>query len=232
MSAAPPGLSRPHASFIGTVCQGIHHTPMTTTPNKGAVTTAKITITEKPQRHRNKTRHHKGIVPKRSRTNPRKHTPEKGVPSDSNHSTNTRPHHGAECSRPLSSSQTTTPPNQATREQTHATRNGGTKPGTTPTPHKRGRPWRPGNPTARTIRIFHDSSTPAGTPTTGKAVKRKGAEKRGTNVPPRKLRRKEVIQPHLPVRLPCYDLVPITSLTLDGSPHEGRATGFGCYPLS
>ena len=94
MSAAPPGLSRPHASFIGTVCQGIHHTPMTTTPNKGTVTTAKITITEKPQRHRNKTRHHKGIVPKRSRTNPRKHTPEKGVPSDSNHSTNTRPHHG------------------------------------------------------------------------------------------------------------------------------------------
>jgi len=41
-----------------------------------------------------------------------------------------------------------------------------------------------------------------------------------------------VIQPHLPVRLPCYDLVPITSLTLDGSPHKGRATGFGCYPLS
>ena len=33
----------------------------------------------------------------------------------------------------------------------------------------------------------------------------------------KKLRRKEVIQPHLPVRLPCYDLVPITSLTLDGS---------------
>ena len=34
------------------------------------------------------------------------------------------------------------------------------------------------------------------------------------------LRRKEVIQPHLPVRLPCYDLVPITSLTLDGSPQK------------
>ena len=34
------------------------------------------------------------------------------------------------------------------------------------------------------------------------------------------LRRKEVIQPHLPVRLPCYDLVPITSLTLDGSPQQ------------
>ena len=48
----------------------------------------------------------------------------------------------------------------------------------------------------------------------------------------RKLHRKEVIQPHLPVRLPCYDLVPITSLTLDGSPHKGQATGFGCCPLS
>ena len=32
-----------------------------------------------------------------------------------------------------------------------------------------------------------------------------------------KLLRKEVIQPHLPVRLPCYDLVLITSPTFDGS---------------
>jgi hypothetical protein len=30
----------------------------------------------------------------------------------------------------------------------------------------------------------------------------------------RSLPRKEVIQPHLPVRLPCYDLAPITGLTL------------------
>ena len=28
------------------------------------------------------------------------------------------------------------------------------------------------------------------------------------------LPRKEVIQPHVPVRLPCYDFVPVTSLTL------------------
>ena len=31
-----------------------------------------------------------------------------------------------------------------------------------------------------------------------------------SNVP-----RKEVIQPHLPVRLPCYDFTPITDPTLD-----------------
>ena len=31
------------------------------------------------------------------------------------------------------------------------------------------------------------------------------------------LLRKEVIQPHVPVRLPCYDLVPITNPTLGSS---------------
>ena len=35
--------------------------------------------------------------------------------------------------------------------------------------------------------------------------------------PQRKLLRKEVIQPHLPVRLPCYDLVLIASPTFDSS---------------
>ena len=29
--------------------------------------------------------------------------------------------------------------------------------------------------------------------------------------------KKEVFQPHLPVRLPCYDLAPVTSFTLGGS---------------
>ena len=35
------------------------------------------------------------------------------------------------------------------------------------------------------------------------------------------LLRKEVIQPHLPVRLPCYDFVPIASPTFDGSLPKG-----------
>ncbi len=29
-----------------------------------------------------------------------------------------------------------------------------------------------------------------------------------------RLPRKEVIQPHLPVQLPCYDFVPVTNLAL------------------
>ena len=35
------------------------------------------------------------------------------------------------------------------------------------------------------------------------------------------LPRKEVIQPHLPVRLPCYDFTPVTSPTFDGSLPKG-----------
>lgn len=41
------------------------------------------------------------------------------------------------------------------------------------------------------------------------------------------LLRKEVIQPHLPVRLPCYDLVLITSPTFDGSPTQVRPPASG-----
>ena len=35
--------------------------------------------------------------------------------------------------------------------------------------------------------------------------------------------RKEVIQPHLPVRLPCYDFTPIINPTFDGCLPEGLA---------
>ena len=38
------------------------------------------------------------------------------------------------------------------------------------------------------------------------------------------LHRKEVIHPHVLVRIPCYDLTPITSPTLDVSPLAVRIT--------
>lgn len=126
------------------------------------------------------------------------------------------------------------PPHQDTHphQQAPGSQPGG-QPGDHTPPHTGGR-WRPGNPTARTtphnpIRLFHASKGQARTTT----VRLQACPKHRTQTASaHNLRRKEVIQPHLPVRLPCYDLVPITSLTLDGSPHEGRATGFGCYPLS
>ena len=36
---------------------------------------------------------------------------------------------------------------------------------------------------------------------------------------------KEVIQPHLPVRLPCYDLAPVKGLALDASSLAGWHCG-------
>ena len=45
--------------------------------------------------------------------------------------------------------------------------------------------------------------------------------------------RKEVIQPHLPIRLPCYDFTPVIGLTLDGcflavgSPASGAPNSHG-----
>ena len=45
-----------------------------------------------------------------------------------------------------------------------------------------------------------------------------------------KLLRKEVIQPHLPVRLPCYDFVPIASPTFDRSPPHGLGHGLRVLP--
>ena len=42
--------------------------------------------------------------------------------------------------------------------------------------------------------------------------------------------RKEVFQPHLPVRLPCYDLAPVAGLTLNGSsrlPSSGPPNSHG-----
>ena len=44
------------------------------------------------------------------------------------------------------------------------------------------------------------------------------------------LLRKEVIQPHLPVRLPCYDFVPIASPTFDHSPPTGLGHGLRVLP--
>ena len=44
------------------------------------------------------------------------------------------------------------------------------------------------------------------------------------------LLRKEVIQPHLPVRLPCYDFVPIAGPTFDRSPQKRLGHGLRVLP--
>ena len=39
--------------------------------------------------------------------------------------------------------------------------------------------------------------------------------------------RKEVIQPHLPIRLPCYDFTPVTNLTVVTAPLAVRLAASG-----
>ena len=132
------------------------------------------------------------------------------------------------CSRPLSSSQTTTRPD---RTRPAARKADGVPPGASGKPHApktdagggpgtqkhiRTAPRRP--PRTREANDLFHTSTP--TPNREPSPARGPHDGRRTGVL-KKLRRKEVIQPHLPVRLPCYDLVPITSLTLDGSIHKG-----------
>jgi hypothetical protein len=39
--------------------------------------------------------------------------------------------------------------------------------------------------------------------------------------------RKEVIQPHLPIRLPCYDFTPVMKLTVVAAPLAVRQTASG-----
>ena len=104
-------------------------------------------------------------------------------------------------------------------------------------------------PTHRTPRFHtHHHHPPRGTAAADSTEEARRARRRRSSMIPlvnttnashtdggcagRVLLRKEVIQPHLPVRLPCYDFVPIASPTFDGSPHKGWATGFGCCRLS
>ena len=44
--------------------------------------------------------------------------------------------------------------------------------------------------------------------------------------------RKEVFQPHLPVRLPCYDLAPVTNFALDRSSRLRPSGALGFHGLT
>ena len=54
--------------------------------------------------------------------------------------------------------------------------------------------------------------------------------KRRASHPNREIPRKEVIQPQLPLRLPCYDFVPVISPTLGRCLPEGLAHGLQVLP--
>ena len=140
-------------------------------------------------------------------------------------------HRKTRCSRPLSSSHTTpTPATHPTRGHTTSTaiRNNHT-------PHKQGACVIPDTQQCTNTLNTHAYPLPS-----KKATHRQPSRARHTRTPSEHppsttkntptpptqqrectkkylLLRKEVIQPHLPVRLPCYDFVPIANPTFDSS---------------
>ena len=144
MLEAPRGLSHPQTSFIGTVCQGIHHTPFRAAhapknPNDSFST---------PD---DKSSHCKKMITKRSISKPDSKT-EPGEIAIKQAGQKI-----LHCSRPLSSSQTTTHPDR-TRPAAHrptASRQGHPENRTRPS-----RGWRSGNPKAYPR---HSPQAPKGT---------------------------------------------------------------------
>ena len=212
MLEAPRGLSHPQTSFIGTVCQGIHHTPFRAAhaPKNPNDSFKRQTTNHHTVKNDHKTIDLETRLQKRAWRNRDKANRIKIL----------------HCSRPLSSSQTTTHPD---RTRPAARKADGVPPGASGKPHAtKSRvavrepksiptplPAGPKDPRSqRSLPHQHAHAKPGTIP--GAWATRRTPDRR-----PEKLRRKEVIQPHLPVRLPCYDLVPITSLTLDGSIHKG-----------
>ena len=210
--AAPRGISQPQTSFIGPVCQGIHHTPLQAT---------RTTRCAWPQgsflANSQTTNHHTKMITKRSKQTLK-------IEFDSKSTARTRNQKETpSCSRPLSSSQATTHHHAvrtgpARHQARWASNRARPKPGVAIREPKSASAPLPRNIPRRTNRKPMISSTPA---TPGRRDCRGVGVRTAGRTSGCILRRKEVIQPHLPVRLPCYDLVPITSLTLDGSLPQG-----------
>ena len=148
------------------------------------------------------------------------------------------------CSRTLSTNQTTTPtpPQHSTQaptahdpclHQAGRTTTPQQPPTTRKSPHKE--QLRPQTPNSAYPLLSHPQntalpcsttvtcSTPHGQRPLTSCRSRPHPPTGGSiNQPQSQLLRKEVIQPHLPVRLPCYDFVPIASPTFTHSPPTNR----------
>ena len=124
----------------------------------------------------------------------------------------------ARCSQPLSTNQTPHPTTKdgATTVRHHqrgTTRQPGHGPVVSGPNSVSGNSLRPASPPDRTFVVHQTLST------TDTGSSRLEIDPVPTSFVV--LLRKEVIQPHLPVRLPCYDFVPIADPTFDGSLPQG-----------
>ena len=215
----PRGISQPPTSFIGSQCQGIHHAPLNTYNTKNQKMSHPHTPTGACRISKLHINTHRKPPPPRAVTTMR-----------------------ARCSQPLSTNQTPHPTTKARRQPTRST---DPHPGpTSGFPHSgrrgdgpvvskpnsvSGNPS-PQNPTEAESRCgstFVVAPNPAPLQHTALHDHRLTTPTNwGMSLVV--LLRKEVIQPHLPVRLPCYDFVPIADPTFDGSlPHGVRPPASG-----
>lgn len=87
-------------------------------------------------------------------------------------------------------------------------------------------PWRPCQPLTHRSGEHARGSVPSRTGSVDRWLDQKHSQACARLALPRK----EVIQPQLPLRLPCYDFVPITSPALDGCLPEGLAHRLQALP--
>lgn len=204
--AAPRGITQPPTSFIGSQCQGIHHALLNTYNTKNQFekrNCTSITHKQPPTQSRNPEQAH---------------------------------HLRARCSQPLSTNQTphpTTKDGATTRRprQRGATRTPGHGPVVSKPNSVFGSTRQPPKGRSPSWTVCLSCTRPP--PTTGRPHhwSHRGPSNESIRTPnPHTmwaglilvvLLRKEVIQPHLPVRLPCYDFVPIADPTFDGSLPQG-----------
>ena len=217
---APRGISQATASFIGPRCQGIHRTLIKTNNTQHNTRHAARQTAARPRRTNGarprRSPRHRGARATRTTTGARRTT------NQTRKQTNGRPAAQFTIPRPPADARVhyavhnqpahnPRPPQKKTGEGPRARTPGRTAPEPDSMP-------RPPHPRPATSGSRRGGRTPGPAP----RRRTRAPSARGNNEP----LRKEVIQPHLPVRLPCYDFVPITGPAFDRSPwgHGLRAS--------
>ena len=190
---APRGLSQPPTSFIGSWCQGIHRAPLLTWPQKMLASTVQFSRYGRC----------------RSRCPSRAGRSARSFDEDRSHSATTAPsaRRAAGAGREVRGS-------------------GDDRPFPQDPTACRGRPSAfPSRSCCTSAAVLDDGAVgacqlvnvPPLSTIPGAFVRGMALDERPREVTRQVLLRKEVIQPHLPVRLPCYDFVPIADPTFDSS---------------
>ena len=240
-SPTPRGISQAATSFISSWCQGIHRMPHKTTHNKkhahdhhhNGRPRGPHAPPHAPRRTQDETKK-KGDARRQQRcsqplyksqtTHHNHHNPPTKEGSRRKGRTQHTPHQNRRRAAPQRGGRDPPPREEAAPPNGGAT-GVGREPDSAPVrpqqqsphaqPHNEDAPHQ--HTASRTHAPPSTAPPPAPTPRTRRTTRTNGQAAPRTGLP-----RKEVIQPHLPVRLPCYDFVPIADPTFDHSPRTSR----------